>query len=184
MGTTLDRAAVGRHTLAQALTELMLDSRDSLPHARNGRPGAPSDPRAAQVRKDIGQLRANPFGQILTVLECDVRDQVPVADVVAPLRQLIAHLEVIGVAGHRTIERPIVTLIRAETKAQCRADLAELRVAEHPDDATALAEAIREVEGHEQALVAVKHACVQRLAVVRVASRPVHGVRRPLLAVR
>jgi hypothetical protein len=185
MGTTTDRAAVGQDMLTAALHELMLNSRDLLPHGRNGRPAAPSDPRAAQIRKDIGQGRANPIGQLIAVFECDVQDQVPFSEVVAPLRQLIAHLEVLAVHGRRPkLDRPLITLVRTETKLHCQATLAELRAVDTPTNPTALTALMREAEAERGVLAQIEERCLEELAVVRNAERTVHGARRaPAMAV-
>ncbi|CAN5922618.1 hypothetical protein BH11GEM2_BH11GEM2_37720 [soil metagenome] len=178
MGTTTDRAAVGQEMLTAALHELLLNSRDVLPHGRNGRPAAPSDPRAAQIRKDIGQGRANPIGQLLTVFECDVQDQVPFSEVVAPLRQIIAHLEVLAVNGRRPqLDRPLITLVRAETKIHCQATLAELRAVDTPASPAALASVVREAEAERIVLAEIEQRCLEQLAVVRTAERTVYGAR-------
>lgn len=185
MGTTLDRAAVGREALAEALTTLVLESRQTLPRAANGRPMAPSDARAAQIRKDMGQGRALPIHSLLTVLECDVRDQVPFSEIIAPLRQMIAHLEVLCVAGAlRPAERPMPSLVRSETKAQGRADLAQLRVMERPECPSSLEDAIRESSQHRSALATFEIACEQQLAKVRTARKPAGAARGNMAVVR
>ena len=161
---------------AEALTQLLLQGRDALPHAQNGRPIPPSDPRAANIRKEMQQGRSREFHRLRTVMACDLRDGVPFALVVAPLRQLIADMEVEAVAG--MLHRPVPALLRRETKAQAVCDLAELKVAASPTCEQALREAIREASQHEAAIVDLRSGLERELAVVRTKGRPVYGARR------
>lgn len=179
--TTTDRATVAQ-MIVQELNDLMLNSRDALPKERNGRPRAPSNPRAAQIRKDIGQERANPFGMLVTVGECDLRDGVAFSEVVGPLRRLIAHYEAVAVEAHmHRHERPLITLMCTELKAQTRLDLAQLRAAESPESVEALAEVIREADAHKRAIDEMQAAALRKLASVRAHPHAGVGARRMAL---
>lgn len=182
MHTPQDRADGERVTAADLgarLTTLSLEGRDALPHALNGRSIPPSDPRAANIRREMQQGRSREFARLLTVMLCDLTDGVPFPLVIAPLRQMIATLEVAAVQQHqhRALHRPVTALMARETKAQARFDLAELKVAESPACEIALSEAIREASAHEAAIEAVREGMERDLAVIRTTRRPVYGRR-------
>lgn len=177
--TPQDRADGDRPDLGTALTTLLLHGRDALPHALNGRPIPPSDPSAANIRREMQQGRSREFHRLLTVMLCDLKDGVPFPLVVAPLRQMLATLEREAVKRHQAarLDRPVMSLLVRETKAQARFDLAELKVAESPACEAALQEAIREASAHEAAIVAAREGMERQLAVLRSTPRPVYGRR-------
>jgi hypothetical protein len=175
MGTTPDPATVARATIADMINQALLNTRDTLPKERNGRPMAPSDARAAQIRKDIGQGRATPVQQLLTVTECDIADGVPLDRALAPILQLVAHLER---EERHHMDRPLMTLVRAETRMHCRTSLAELRAVDSPASLDALSDVVREVAAERAVLTQIEEACIRQIAVVRAAPRPAHDVGR------
>lgn len=168
MKTSQDRASGGYDEPAMALTKLLLDARAVLPHGLNGSPPAPSDPRAANIRREMQQGRSSEFKRLLTAMTCDLRDGVPFALVVAPLRQMIATLEIAAVDGLRQrADRPVLTLIRRETRAQARSDLAQFKVAESPTSTSALADVVREASAHLVTLTDLIDGCERELAMAR-----------------
>lgn len=180
METTTDPTRVDRSTIAAMINQALLSNRDALPKERNGRPMAPSDVYVAQLRKDIGQGRSNPVAQLLALGECDVCDGVALDRVVGPLLQLVAHLElrVREREARHPMTRPLMTLVRAETRMHCKASLAELRAVDSPASLEALNEVVREVAAERTVLTQIEAVCVQRIAVVRTTARPAHEVRR------
>jgi hypothetical protein len=159
--TTQDFAAVGREA-APGLTRIMLESRQTLPHAANGNPRAPSDHRAASQRKAITQGVCDPIGILMNVLVCDAVDGVPVADVLAPLRGIEALVEL--AANQRAAsqaERPVASLIRGETKAQYHADAMEYAILERPSCPDVLRRAAVTFDRHIAALRQLRDACSQ-----------------------
>lgn len=145
---------------------LLHDARATLPTQLNGRPKAPSDPYAAQVRKEITQGRSQEFKRLYAVLACDLCDGVPLPTVLAPLRRMIAQLTTTH--EQRTKDaatRPIMTLIRCETAAQAQLDLAQLRLCAQPGSRAALVEAVRCATGYSAILDELVSACERQMAV-------------------
>src|SRR5206468_2310688 len=110
----------------------ILALRKTLPRGLNGRPAPLSTPQAAQIRKHMQQGLASPVRSLLTVLADDIRCGVPLATVVAPLTEMIAFLELEADAVKPRPE-DYVTLFRAETRAQGRLDLAQIKVQAEPN---------------------------------------------------
>jgi hypothetical protein len=179
MTSTQDPADVGSlDAHAAALTQLTLLARQSLPHAQNGRPVAPSDPYVVHVRRAMQAGLSSEYKRLYAVARCDLTDGVSCALVVAPLRRMIALLEADAVAQHRrTASRPLATLVRAETKAQCRTSLAALKLVEQPENPVVLDEAIRDARMQEETLGALALACEERRAALHVSRRRVYGAR-------
>lgn len=84
MNSTRDVVGVGPDAVAESIVAKMLSARDSLPHAANGSPIAPSNPAAAQVRKDMRQGVSREWARALKVSICDATDGADVELVKAP----------------------------------------------------------------------------------------------------
>jgi hypothetical protein len=171
MTTPLAHSERENRSLAPILTAMFLASRSVLPREANGRDPIPSNAIAASKRASIVSKKADPFHMLLAVSECDVRDGCMVDDVTAPYRQVVHHLECIARGFTRRDDRALLLRIRSETRAQHRADLAEIRVAANPEDERALFDAIRESNRHMAELVSFRDGCEEQLARVRVSKR-------------
>jgi hypothetical protein len=182
MHTTQGRTAVAYAAITDPLTRQLLDGRTCLPHGANGHGPRPSDPCAAQIRKDIGQGRADPLRLLYTVMACDARDGVPFSEIVASLHGLIAAVEVVAVAARARRDMSLPTLVRAQAKAQFAENLAEHAVLEHPDSPDVLAKAITAADRDICALDAFRTGCARDLSVIRCQSTPAFGARRGALA--
>lgn len=184
MGTTQDRAGVGRIILAEALTMLQLDAREGLPHARNGQPIAPSSDYVAQLRRDMKIGKAVPWNMVLEVAECDLRDGVSLSVVGAPFRQALAHLAEIAKRIEKKLDRPLMVLMLNETRAQGKADVAQFRAAEPTRSVAVLEAAVRDVAEHRDSLNAVIDGLERELAIARNAETPMrHAAPRARMAV-
>ncbi len=130
--TLLDHGNREERSLAHILTAMMLAARNALPRGANGKAPHPSNLLAASKRTSVVSKKADPFGMLLTIAECDLKDGCTVDDVTLPFRQMIAHLECVG----RNVRpsRPLATLMRIETRTQASLDLAELAIASNPTD--------------------------------------------------
>lgn len=163
MGTTLDHTVGGHDSAGQRYTELVLSARDVLPRGRNGRAPAPADPYAAQVRRDWQQSRSCAFKRERAVLMDDARAGVPLPIVLAPLRQLTTEIETEAAGAARTSDRPMVALLRRETRAQGHLDLAQIRVVHEPECQIALTDVLRAADLYTVTLDDFTSACVRRL---------------------
>jgi hypothetical protein len=153
---------------AHDIQRAILTTRDGLPHAMNGRPERPSDPRAQQIRKHMQQGLAAPVRHLLTVSACDLADGVPLATVLAPYRQMIAYLEL---CADPTAPRDLSVLLRAETRAQGRLDLAQLKMLTAPNDRDVLADVAKASAEYETAHDAVRRHVEARLMIVAGSTR-------------
>jgi hypothetical protein len=140
-GGRADPAAVGR-----TLTEMLLQGRDSLPAAPNGRPLAPSSSYVAQVRKEMANERSREFQRIWAVCQCDLKDGVPLPLVTAALRQMLTLLDVEAVAQEADRRTPCVRVLgkawRRETRYQGDYDVAQVWAVEEPENPVALSNAL------------------------------------------
>lgn len=183
--TTQDHAVAGLDGIAQDLTNLVVNARASLPHERNGRPFAPSDQYAANVRREMRQGRSAEFKRLLAVAQCDLRDGVPFSEVCAPYRRLIAQLEVVAVAGAlKKPDRPTPTLMRKATKEFSEFAVASLTLVERPDSREAAEAVLREVQDVTEVLDGIETACERQLAVSRGIQRPQYGQRHTIEVAR
>lgn len=106
------------------LRTLHLAQRDTLPHAANGKTIVPSDPYAAQVDRDIRAGKSREIHRLLAVGITNLRDGAPLAAVVArPLREIAIY----QVEAREYQPRPMIALVRRETREQALLDLAQLR---------------------------------------------------------
>jgi hypothetical protein len=154
--------------IADDITSLLLQGRSVLPKAINNRPIRPSSDYVVNVRADMAKGRSQEIKRLLAVGLCDVRDGVPFDLVAAPYRQILAHLEVASAAEcARQPERSMAVLLRRETRAQGRLDIAQLRVVETPTCHNALTTVLREADGYCATLDDFTTACMHRLAAVR-----------------
>lgn len=164
MHSTSDFVEVPRDPIVAAslITQDILGERSCLPKALNNSPMLPTDARAVSLRKKMQQAQCAPVRSLMIVSGCDVADGVPVAIASKPYRQIIAYLHVCAKP-----ERPrdLSVLHLAETRAQGRCDLAELRVRETPDDPAALREAIDAHAEYETASEALRHHYEARLMI-------------------
>jgi hypothetical protein len=171
MATLLMHGEREDRSLAPILTSMLLAPRSVLVRSDNGRNPIPSNTIAASRRASIVSRKADPFGYLVAISECDLRDGCLRDDVTAPYRQLVAHLECLSNGLTHADDRPLFLRIQREQKAQHRADDTEIRVAANQNDAIALTDAIRESNRHIAALEAFRDGCEVQLARVRLASR-------------
>lgn len=168
MGTTLDHATVGCLNLtdvADRLVETQLKTRDGLPHANNGRPKAPSNAAAAQIRKDMKNGRSSEYERLLTVVDTDLEDGVPYDIATAPLQRMLTFLKIRADAMHRGRERSLPRCIRDEARTQHALEMVDWRLMEtasRPSPAE-LEEAIRKAEVHIAALRELQRGCDEAL---------------------
>ena len=167
MGTTLDRPKVGCLDLtdvAERITQTTLHARAGLPRERNGQPKAPSNSRAAQIRKDMASGRSSEFLRILIVAYCDLEDGVPFEIATAGLQRVLAFLRIHADAIRRERGLALPRLIRDEARAQHALDMLEWRLMESATCPDVLEAAIEKAAQHIAALAAFSHACHERLA--------------------
>lgn len=151
---------------ATAITAAILKQRDCLPHTLNGRPMSPSTVAAANIRREMQQGRSAEVKRLLTVLACDLEDGVPLATVLSTLDQMAAYLRL--VAGDQAPEpRDLTVLVRNETRAQGRLDLAQLRLLETPTSEAALSEVIEAKNDYHTKLDALMQNVQERWAFLR-----------------
>lgn len=181
MGTALDKA-VGGHTQSgrtprdrggwehehagRRYMELALRACQALPKQRNGRPSSLSDRYADQVKREWQQGRSVAFKRERAFLVTLVRDGVPLSIALAPLHQMTAEIEAEGAVVSRTHDRPIVPLLRRETRAQATLDLAQIRVVHEPNSPEALTEALRAADQYAASLDDFTGAVVRALVAV------------------
>lgn len=174
-GSPTDSDAVGR-----TLTAAFLKGRELLPLAANNKPSM-SNPFAARVAKEMSLERSKEFKRLWAVAECMVRDGVPLALVTAALRQMITMLEVESAAliAERMSTTPHVLpiLLRQETRAQGRLDIAQLRVLEQPECPHTLSDVLYESSRYTATLDAFLRAVTGLLHRTQHVS-PTAGLRR------
>lgn len=171
MATLLMHGEREDRSLAPILTAMLLAPRTALPRSENGRNPIPSNTLAASRRASIVSRKADPFGHLVAISECDLRDGCLLEDVTAPYRQIVAHLECLSKGLTHADDRPLFLRIQREQKAQHRSDDSEIRVAANPNDPAALADAIRDCDRHIAALTHFRDGCETQLARVRLSSR-------------
>jgi hypothetical protein len=174
VGTTTEGAGEGQGGLsfdltamAQTITKSMLGSRAGLPRERNGRPKAPSNPRAEQIRKEMAAGRSAEVLRLVTVSYTDLEDDVPFHLVAAPYRRMLSYLELHWNAMQRErgrAVRPLPVAIQTETKAQHRVDLLENTLLMRPACPETLTEAIRATDQHIATLTEFSRSCHAALA--------------------
>lgn len=153
--------------VAHGITERLLKNRKlSLPRAQNGRPAPVSTPQAAQLRKHMQQGLSTPVRQLLTVLADDIRCGVPLSVACAPLNEMLAFLELEADAVKPRPE-DFVTLFRAETRAQGRLDLAQIKVQAEPNAPEVLDELVTAHAQYRAASDSLIRNAMARLAVLR-----------------
>lgn len=186
--TGQDTVANNLRTTAETITTQLLDGRQLLPSAANGRPPLPADPHVAHTMHAMRNARSTPVYALLSVAKANLEDGVPYSEVIAAFRAMERAVEVLALsheARKRVIaDRPIPTIMHRETKAQARLDLAQLKLAESPESAEALADVLAEARRYEETFTELTTACETRLAVVRCSPSPVYGQRRDVRMVR
>lgn len=151
--------------LASSITSDILHCRDGLPHEQNGRTKAPTNPKAAQYRKQMAGGISDPVLQLATVAYTDLEDGVPYHVATAGLTRLLTFLKVHANALRRQAPRSIVSASNMEFRQQMTTDLAERRVyREQTCDDDALVACIAESRKHAAALEEVAVACEAELA--------------------
>lgn len=181
MHTTPHHTRVDYHRIGQDLTREFLDARAGLPKSGNGAPIAPSNPRAAQIAKDMGQGKTLSFEQILTVAVTNVVDGVPVRRVTSALRIAIALLE--GVADARkAVPAPrgsFAAFVRSEAKVHAKTECAALHVLEAPTSEPALRTVVHECDAEISTLLGIRTAAERALAALPMQRRAIgtHRVR-------
>lgn len=175
MGTTQEQAGVGHGPhdtrltaaeLAEKLNGMTLGMRAMwLQKAANGDPIAPSDPAAANISREMKDGRSQEWKRLLTKKLCDQRDGVPTEALVADLEFAIAVLR--ARAPKFRVDRPLGSLTARETKAQARLDLAQFRLAESPDDASTIQEALNAAQHYADTFGEYCESLRTRLSVTR-----------------
>lgn len=167
VNTTQQRSRVDYHVIAQGFTQEFLSSRAEagLPKAANGLPIAPSNPRAAQIRKDIHAGKAHPFEHITIVAATDILDGVPFHRATSAIRLALAFLE--RVEQERASGRPLVrgfsALVQREERVHAAAVVAALRALEAPADANALRSVVHNCDTASDALCRVRSVAEREL---------------------
>lgn len=150
MTTTQEQVGVGFAGLApqtpaeiaDVLTGMTLGMRAMwLPKSENNVEAIPhSDPAALNIAREMGQGRSQEWKRLMTKKLCDQKDGVPTDALITDLEYAIAVLR--SSAPALRVDRPLPALNAAETKAQARLDLAQFRLAEQPNDPTAIRDAL------------------------------------------
>ena len=167
MRTTTEVTQVGPSTelstVAERLTAALLATRNGLPKARNGEHIAPSNQRAAQIRKEMKQQRSAEFLRLLTVIYTDLEDGVPFQIATAPVNRMLTFLKHHADAMRRHAPRAIGSAIHYETRTQHRLDMLQMRLLQTPSCAETLNDAIADATKHIAALEEFRSSCEAEL---------------------
>lgn len=168
MRTTTDEATVGAMldltTVADSITRTTLDARHGLPREANGRHTAPSNPRAAQIMKEMAAGRSHEIARLMTVLYTNLEDGVSYQIATAGIRRMLTFLQLHANAMRRHEARPIASAFHSETKAQHRGDLSAHRVIQSSCTTQDLTDAIAATHSHIAALEEFARSCEAELA--------------------
>jgi hypothetical protein len=166
---------------ASAIVARLLKLREQyVPAALNGQPKkSPSifEARASQIRKDMQQEKSAEVLRLLTVFGDLIASGVPEAVVQSLLDDMSAYVTLC--AGDVANEpRDLAVLVRAETKAQGRLDLAQLALLERPTDPAVIEECVRAAGDYETRYSAFVRNLHARLAFLRGHTKPTMEVAR------
>lgn len=157
--------AIDLHPLADSITSSILHCRDDLPKAANGHTIAPSNPQAAQFRKQVAGGVSDPVYQLATIAYTDIEDKVPYHVATAGITRLLTFLKVHADAIRRQAPRSIVSAFNNETRRQHATDLLEHRVILPATcDEQALVDCIAGCRQHAASLEELAVACEAELA--------------------
>lgn len=175
--------------IARALVELTLKGRQLLPKSGNNRhPIAPSDPAAADIRRDMNNGDSREWFRLYVVGACDITDLVPVDVVTAAARQFIAEMEMLAAERDRSRKpgdflRPMSVVIAPVFKAEHRLALDALKCTESPESIAVLQEFEADVDRTLAPLLGARADVERRIAIARGGqTRPVVGRRSGALS--
>lgn len=184
MSTTTERAQMARRDpapVAHAIQGDLLQMRKQyVPHALNGEPRLDASVfarQAAQIRKDMQQGKSAEIRRALHVMQDHIEAGVPLAVVCSVLDQMRAHLALCA-ADRASEPRDLSVLVKLETRAQGRLDMAQLAVLERPTDAVAVAECVQAASDYHTRYDAFVRNLHARLAVLRGSTTPTVQVMR------
>lgn len=163
MDSTVQGRTVSRGIETQ-LNDLLLGGRASLPRAANHRPIAPV-PKVAQTRKLIVQGLCCPFRHLLDLSTADLDDGVPLSEVLAPYRRMIAYLETRAADRHLVRhDKAVPVLLLHAAREINEYELAALRLANSPESVAAYDAVIKEAADVGPILGEVERGCHLQLA--------------------
>lgn len=149
----------------------------------NGEARAHTNPRAVSVRREMQREGGYaPIAGRLTLDAEDLDDGVPLALVLEPRLLEIAWLR--EHARPVRLDRPLSALNVRETKAEGRVNVSQIRLAEHPDDPTAIRDALDALDHYAQPFDELRECLRHRLVLADGGAPPRQfaGRRRGVLA--
>lgn len=155
---------------SDAIIDRMMGLRDQyVPHALNGH--AKRSPsilaaQAAQIRKDMNSGKSAEVRRLLLVLGDLAVSGVPVSALESVIDEMRAYVALCaGDVAHEA--KDLAVLVKQETRAQGRLDLAQLAVLDRPADALVVEECVQAVAEYETRATAFKRNLHARLAFLR-----------------
>lgn len=178
MTTTQESAQVAQRDPfphSQAIIDRIMALRDQyLPHALNGHgKRSPSiyAKQAEQIRKDMDSGKSAEVRRLLLVFGDLVVSGVPASMIYAVLDEMRAYVALCA-ADVAQEPKDLAVLLRGETRAEGRLNLAQLAVVDRPTDLVAVEECVSKVAEYETGLAAFKRNLFARLALLRSAVAP------------